>query len=178
MNGTGGHGPRGQWMRLFACAGLLQLGAQQAGWFEGECETVAQMISSAIELGESVARGAASVLAWRFLTYPGYSSDRAFLAFAVLLLAAYLQSDGPWLKELAKWSQAEESDARSSLEVRPWSDEWLFGLTPHRLREGVWRSLARTVLAHPERPHPSDADEELQLLGELVGGESGQRQLY
>ena len=56
---------------------------------------------------------------------------------------------------------------RSSL---PHWDEWLTGLTPFRQREAVWRSLAHRILARPESPHPRDAGEALQLLGELVAG--------
>jgi hypothetical protein len=138
---------------------------------------MAQLISSAIELGQPVAGAAASVLAWRFLAYPGGDPDAAFLAFAILLLAAHLEPGedrGQWLKDLATWVEDEESRARNALSTRfsllPQPDKWLTGLTFFVQRETVWRSLAHRILARPECPHPSDAREALQLLGELVAG--------
>jgi hypothetical protein len=145
--------------------------------FEGECSTLAQLTSSAIELGKPVARAAVSVLAWRFLSYPGVDPDAAFLAFAILLLAAHLEREedrGQWLKDLATWVEDEESRARSAL--APWFssllcwDKWLTGLTVFDQREAVWRSLAHRILARPECPHSGAAREALQLLGELVAG--------
>jgi hypothetical protein len=174
----GGQGPRGHWMRLFACAALIRFAPFHRDLFDGECSTVAQLISSAIELGRPVERAAASLLAWRFLSYPGGDPDGAFLAFGILLLAAHLERGedrARWLKDLATWVEGEESRARNSLS--PWFsssslrwDQWLTGLTLFNQREAVWRSLARRILARPECPHPGDASEALQLLGELVAG--------
>jgi hypothetical protein len=138
--------------------------------------TLAQLISSAIELGPAVARQAASLLAWRFAEYPGDGEERAFLAFGLLLLAAYLEREeerGPWLKSLAIWVEDEEGHARLENQwcsSSPGWDQWLIGLTDFRQREAVWRSLARRILAQPECPHPRDADEDLRLIGELVAG--------
>src|SRR5690349_7708020 len=63
----GGHGVRGHWMRLFACTALVRLAPSHPDWFDGECNTVAQLLSSAIELGRPIARATASLLAWAFL---------------------------------------------------------------------------------------------------------------
>jgi hypothetical protein len=71
----GGQGPRGHWMRLFACTALVRLAPSYRDLFEGECNTVAQLVSSAVELGRPVERAAASLLTWRFLTYPGADPD-------------------------------------------------------------------------------------------------------
>jgi hypothetical protein len=173
----GGQGPRGHWMRLFACTALVRFAASHRDLLEGECTTLAQLTSSAIELGQPVARAAASVLAWRFLAYPGGDPDAAFLAFAILLLAAHIERGedrGQWLKDLAIWVEDEESRARNALSTwfssMPHWDKWLTGLTLFDQREAVWRSLAHHILARPECPHPSDAREALQLLGELVAG--------
>jgi hypothetical protein len=165
----GGQGPRGHWMRLFACAALARLARKYPASFGGECDTLAQLTSSAIELGRPVAQAAAGMLAWRYLAYPGNADDRPFLAFAILLLAAYLERGedrGQWLKHLAAWVEDEESRARNGTSRH----EWLLGLTPYCLREAVWRSLAHRILARPESPHPREADEALRLLGELVAG--------
>jgi hypothetical protein len=167
----GGYGTRGHWMRLFACTALVRLAARHPEWFGGESETLAQLISSAIELGHPVARAAACTLAWRFLECPGTHEDPAFLAFAILLLAAHLERGedrGLWLKQLAIW--VEEEEARARCAIGSPEQEWLFGLAPFHLRETVWRSLARRILASPESRHPHAADEELRLLGELIAG--------
>jgi hypothetical protein len=166
----GGQGPRGHWMRLFACTVMIRLAPKDRASFGSECDTLAQLISSAIELGRPVARAAAGMLAWRFLAYPGDDEDPPFLAFAILLLAAHLERGedrGLWLKELAAWVEDEESRARNEISAE---HEWLIGLTLYRQREAVWRSLARRILARPESPHPREADEALRLLGELVAG--------
>jgi hypothetical protein len=171
----GGQGVRGHWMRLFACTGLLRLAAKYPDTAGSECDTLAQFVSSAVELGRDVARAAAGLLAWRFLVWPGRDEDRAFLAFAILLLAAYLEREedrGPWLRALAEWVELEEStvreaNSRISSSVPGW-EEWLMGLTLFRQREAVWRSLALRILARPESPHPREADLDLRLMGELV----------
>ena len=167
----GGQGVRGHWMRLFAATALVRLAAKYRDCFDGECGTLAQLISSAIELGRDVAHAAASMLAWRFLAHPGNETDRAFLAFAILLLAMHVECEndrGQWLNELTAWVEDEESTARDA--VVAWSSEWLIGLIPYCLREALWRSLALRVLARPESPHPPEAEEDLRLLGELVAG--------
>ena len=173
----GGHGPRGHWMRLFACTAMVRLAPKYKASFSSECDTLAQLISSAIELGRPVARAAGSMLAWRFLAHPGDAEDAAFLAFAILLLATYIEyreDRGQWLKEIAIWVEDQEALARNA--KSQWSsslphwDKWLLGLTLFDQREAVWRSLAHRILARPESPHPRDAGEALQLLGELVAG--------
>ncbi len=117
------------------------------------------------------------MLAWRFLTYPGNDEDVAFLAFAILLLATHIEhreDRGQWLKEIAIWVEDQEVLARNGQSRYrssfPHWDRWLLGLTHFDLREAVWRSLAHRTLLCPERPHPREACEELQLLGELVAG--------
>ena len=44
----GGYGLRGHWMRLFACSELVRLAANYPDYFSSECDTLAQLISSAI----------------------------------------------------------------------------------------------------------------------------------
>jgi hypothetical protein len=158
----GGHGLRGHWMRLFACVALVR---QSSG--TNEADTLAQLTASSIFLGPAVARASASLLAWRFLKGLGESDDAAFLAFAILLLAAHVEHGadrGPWLKDLAAWVESEEASARDRFSKQ----EWLFGVTFYTQREAVWRSLAQRILVNPESPHPPEADQALRLLGELV----------
>jgi len=173
----GGHGERGHWMRLFACAGLLRMAPWQREFFDGESSTLAQFLVSARVLGPAAARASAGVLAWRWREYPGSTEDAPHLAFAILLLATELASaagDGAWLKGLADWVEAEEAKARRALlpyrAALPYWDNWLLGLLFGDLRDSVWRRLALEILARPAVPHPAEARDELQLLGELVAG--------
>ncbi|MEO8128686.1 MAG: hypothetical protein ABI822_16410, partial [Bryobacteraceae bacterium] len=140
----GRQGEPGHWMRLFACTVLVRLAPRYQASFDGECDTLAQMIASAIELGRPVARAAAGTLAWRFLTYPGEAEDPPYFAFAILLLAAHLErgeDQGPWLKELALWVEDQESQARNGAcrwrsSLPDWG-EWLFGLTSNHQRDAI-----------------------------------------
>jgi hypothetical protein len=163
----GGQGRRGHWMRLFACVALVRQAARYRPSEGHETDTLAQFTASAIFLGPAVARASASLFAWRFLNGLRGSDTGAFLAFAILLLAAYLERGadrGPWLKELADWVESEESRTRDRFSKH----EWLFGVTYHQQREAVWRSLAHRILVNPELPHPPEADQALRLLGALV----------
>lgn len=159
----------GHWTRLFACAALVRVAAipEWAPYISSENATFIQLIDSAMALGRDVCRFAASLLAWRFLKAPPQDEDRPFLAFGILLLAAYLERSeekGPWLRELAEWVEAEEERWRPHA---AW-EGWLLGLTFHDLRHSAWRAAARRILLEPAQPHPAAADEELRLLGELV----------
>lgn len=171
-------GAKGHWIRLFACIALIRYHQGDRVPSSSECETLAQLTSSAIVLGPTVAEAAASVLAWRFLTFPSdWHCTPAFLAFAILVLAAYLEHNsnrGPWLNQLATWAKAQESLARKKEGTRKLNSDgkhdWLLSLSFHRQRELVWRALALYILARPKQPHPPEARELLQLLGELVAG--------
>ena len=163
--------PRGHWMRLFACTALLRAAPAYRDPHEGECDTVAQFTASAIESGQEVTAAAASVLAWQFLAYPGSLEVAAFLSFAILLLAVSLERPrhfGPWLKELAAWVVEQEArvrDARSlTRRTSRLRHTWLLDVALCRqLREPGWRSLAHRILARPERPHPPEVPQDLQL---------------
>jgi len=188
----GGQGPRGHWMRLFACTALVQRAPRYPEQTYDEGDTLAWLVSSAIVLGEPVARAAASMLAWRFLTYPGAGESPPFFAFAILLLAVRLERRedcGLWLKQLVAWVQEEESRARKETS----GHEWLLGLSYTRpradasapgsvawllkqvedfnvVRATAWRSLAHRILASPESPHLREADEALRMLGVSLAG--------
>jgi hypothetical protein len=158
----GGYGERGHWMRLFACEALVRLALRFPASSGGQADILAQLTASAVALGQPAASAAAGVLAWRFVALPPEDEDRAFLAFAILLLAAYLERPRAWLTELAAWVEDEEARARNEAALKP-ELAWLLGLSPFRLRDAVWRSLARQILI--------PGDEPLRLLGELVATE-------
>lgn len=77
---------------------------------------------------------------------------------------------GPWLRELAEWVLSEELRERRASEWKSsmtgW-ERWMTGLT-YVLRESTWRTLAERVLVRPQRPHPPEARETIQFVGELL----------
>ena len=162
-------GPRGHWMRLFVCANLMGQASQRS-----LDEWLVRFVSSAISLGEPVAQAAASLLAWRFLTYSGNRrEDPPLLAFAILLLAVNLermQDRGPWLKQIAEWVEEEESRAREKFNY-PAASNWLLGLShrgPNDMTDGPWRALAQHILAPPTALHPREVDEAFRRLASLI----------
>lgn len=172
-------GRRGSWMQIFACTCLLQMASRCPDGYSGECETLAPFVSSAIDLGGPVVAAAASVLAGRFLSYPGDSEDSAFLAVSILLLSLCAEGQTnrtAWLSGLAKWVEKEEAQVRllqapcrgtqddSEADDDPVTQEWLLGLTPFRHFVEVWRVVARRILASPNSQRPPEADEILRRL--------------
>ena len=165
-------GDSDHWSNLFASTSVLQLAARYSDDFFGEPETLALFVTSSLELGEKVVKSATSVLAARYLAKPGYDADPAFLAFAILMLAAsqvWNEASGQWLKDLAIWAEEEESRAREHLSA-PLSTPWLLGLTTFTLRAGLWRYWGRHILLEPRHAHPIDADPVLRRLGTLISG--------
>jgi hypothetical protein len=179
----GGRGQRGHWMRLFACTVLVRLGPRYPDRFGRLRLTLLPMVSSAIELGRSVAQGCGGVLAWRFLGFPvDDTEDPPFLALAILLSAVHLESRedcSAWLKELVRWVDDEESRARRARSGQrsslPSWGAWLSGSTRLRDRAADWRSLAQRILARPQFSHPDGAGEALRLLGEKITGADSSR---
>lgn len=172
----GGQGQRGHWMRLFACTVLVRLGPRYPDRFGRLRLTLLPMVSSAIELGRSVAQGCGGLLAWRFLGFPvDDTEDPPFLALAILLSAVHLESGedcGQWLKELVRWVDDEESRARRARSGQGSSlPSWgarLSGSTRVHDRAADWRTLAQRILARPQLPHPVGVGEALRLLGERI----------
>lgn len=159
-----------RWTQLFAATALVQLGFRYPEHVSWEFENLAPLVLSAIELSEPAARAAVSMLAHRFLAYPGENEAPPFFAFAILLLAVHIGGDedrGPWLAQLGAWVEAEEFRARDDGFSQP---EWLLGLHAHSQHEGLWRHLARRILLSPASPHPSAANATLRRLGALVAG--------
>ena len=144
----GSPGTRGHRMRAFACAALLRAAAEpeNAGFFDGENSTLAQLLASALVLGADAQEAAARFLTWR-TPRMAHHEDRPFFALGLLVLAVELRGgrlpDGA-LAAAADWVVAEEAEERAAqhpyLPVN--SEGWLLGLTWHDLRDTVWRALA------------------------------------
>lgn len=166
----GRHGKRGHIMRAFACAALLRAAAEagNSGYFEGENQTLAQLMASVLVLDRDVQVAAVRFLAWRVSSVDG--EDRPFFAFAILVLAAVLNGElfpQESLTLLADWVVAEEKRERETLQARyrsP-SPQWLLGLTSYDMRHRVWRSLADRLVVEANKCANKQVRDRLQLLG-------------
>ncbi len=174
----GSSGIRGHWMRCFACAALLRLGAEpeSPGSFWGENQTAAQLASSCLALGPEAAEAGLRFLAWRFGTLPRVQplneEDRPFFALALLLLSAHLFAPGDdprRILELADLVEAEEGRLSACQEEEDRrSERWLLGLTRFTGCHHPWRTLARQVLLAPDRPLPRNLQARLQAIGDRL----------
>jgi hypothetical protein len=142
-------GLRGHTARAFSCAILLRAAADSFydGYIIGENHTVAQLVASALALGENVPEAAARFLAWSAARM-GPSEERPFFLLALLVLAvsptnSFVPEDA--LAALSDWLVLEESYERAVAEgmLPDYGEQWLLGLTFYNMRHNQWRSLAR-----------------------------------
>jgi hypothetical protein len=163
-------GTRGHTIRAFACAVLLRAAAEPANdnFFDGENQTLAQLVASALVLGEDVQEATLRFLVWRVAKLqPG--EERPFFAFAILLLATLL--DGQRMTEsrlarLAEWVASEEAREREHLAafLPPNGEQWLLGLTFFSQQHDVWRRLARRLVAEASKLQSSEVRDQLTVL--------------
>ena len=149
----GSIGERGHLMRAFCCAVLLRTAAEPKNYeyFDGDNQTVIQLVDSAIELGDEIEDAVLRFLCWRLFTLNGDDCEYPFFAMAVLLLVTHLHKiDDASLTKLANWVVAEESRIRNIVPVCPDdANTWLLGLTFHNLCHDVWIRLTKEVLLSP-----------------------------
>ena len=170
-----GTGVPGHLMRLFCCAVLLRAAAvqQYADTYDGENETIVQLVASALKLGRDAIAPALSLLSWRVLSLPGENDERPFFAVGILLLAASVyraEQNGEFLRQLSDWVMVEEARSRimqTNYYGNP-ADPWLLGLTYHAIKQDTWKALAHQVLIDPPQPHPTAAAAILHNIGTRV----------
>jgi hypothetical protein len=166
-------------MRAFCCTVLLQAAAapEHTDGFDGEIETIIQLVASVLVLGSDASAAALSLLCWRMLTLPREHDERPFFLLAILLLATSLfhaEADGPLLQQLGEWVMAEEAEVRVQLppsrvrEAKP----WLLGLTTNAIKHDTWRTVAARVLLDPASAHPSVAAPTLRGIGARLVGDT------
>ena len=169
-------GSRGEYMELFACISLLQMASQNPEYFELESETIAQALDSSIRCGRDIQRKTASVLAARFLEYPGMDDDRPYLAPSILLLAVYSKIDEPpvdGLIQLVEWVEKEEQLARKELGMEQAAFDSPFISSEFAGGKEMFQFWAEQILLKPLTPHPSSADSSLKKLGGRICGLRG-----
>jgi hypothetical protein len=165
----GAVGERGHLMRAFSCAALLRAAAEprNAGCFDGENSTLAQLVSSALVLGRDVQVAAARFCTWR-IPAMGADEERPFFAFALLLLAVLLRADrfsDTDLEAAAEWMMAEEAADHASLHPRMVvvGAPWLLGLTLFDQCHSKWRTFAERLVDEADALSPA-AREALQTV--------------
>ena len=172
---------RGHLNRAFSCVILLRSGAEAThlASFDGENNTVAQLLVSAWALGPEFLEPTYRIILWRFeIGFRRECSDRAFFAFALLALAVALREgrfSDEELTRLAIWTCEEESRVRNyfdsefgPIENDPppgWSRSWLVGLPGFNQKDDAWQSIGRWLFKEADAIHCPITQEWLRLLG-------------
>ena len=141
----GSTGRRGHIMRAFACSALLRIGGEPShrDYFDGENQTLAQLLASVDALGEPLALSTRRFLAWRLAGFPGDDQERPFFIFSLLLLAVSVHPRPPesGLESLLDWLLEDERRVREQGILPERADRWLLGLTHFDLRHDVWAGM-------------------------------------
>ncbi len=129
-------------IRLFSCAALLRIAAEPGndGYFEGENQTVAPLVHSALVLGEELPKDALSLLAWLLLRDRNLYEDAPFFGLGCLLLAAHTGAPASTVSGLAAWVVEQETRLRSGRAGRKFGP-WLLGLSFFNARNPLWLQL-------------------------------------
>ena len=129
-------------IRLFSCAALLRIAAEPEnnGYFDGENQTIAALVHSAIILGEDFQKDALSLLSWLLLRDRELYEDAPFFGLGCLLLAAHTGAPASTVSGLAAWVVEQEARIRSSKAGRKFGP-WLLGISFHTARNQLWLEL-------------------------------------
>lgn len=159
----GSIGERGQLMRAFCCAVLLQAVAEHE-WshdFAGQHVTIIQLTASVLALGGEPAEAALDFLWNRSIALAEGNKDRPFFALAILLLGAskYELDSDEQIRQQAEWVMIEEAEARRR-ELHRFAKShpsWLLGLQHYRVKDETWRRLAKEILLDLPRENEETA---------------------
>lgn len=145
----GSTGQRGHIMRAFCCSALLRAAADPSndGFFDGENQTLIQLIDSALFLNRGLPEAAGRFLTWRLPQLRSDDPERPFFAFGLVAIALLLNPRSPKpsdIDALISFVEGAEAEARDLMRVRPPNmieDSFLAG-TFFDQRHSVWRALA------------------------------------
>lgn len=151
----GSAGERGHVMRAFCCAALLRAAAEPANveYFDGENQTLIQLIESTLFLNRGLPGAVGSFLTWRFPRLRADDEERPFFAFGLVALALLVRRDSLAALEidtLVAFVEQAEAAVRDPMGVcTPDMFEGSFLAGTHfDLRHAAWRSLARRLRSH------------------------------
>lgn len=169
--------PTGHIIREFCCTTLMQASADPAndGFIEGENQTAALLIASALHLGPEHVKGARQLLAWWVLSSRNNASEAATVMVGVLVLTAALAlpNESHLVQGIIDGVVALEFDGRKQWRGRyPQAKRatWLWGLTCFNQCQSHWNSLVATHLANPPAAWPSDICNEIRQLAAVLLG--------
>jgi len=179
----GGHGARGHWMRAFACTALLRASGEpeNKGHFEGQNQTLVQLLWSIETLGGGLELDAARFLVWllgqRPHVAPGAErgdpdEDTAFYGLGLLWLG--LRSE-PAMTDaaiitLAEWV-SEQEQAYNDYRCRSYGlapARWLLGSVNYNLCHKHWERLGHAMLDLELDGRSPMAIEWVKLVGTLL----------
>ncbi len=133
-------------MRAFAGTTLLRMGSEPGRRhpFEGENQTLAQLLVSVDVLGAALPLSTRRFLAWRLPLLTERDEERPFFILALLLLALNVHPHGSEsdLQNLLDWLQDDERRVREWAVLPKESASWLLGVTHFNLRHEIWTSMA------------------------------------
>ncbi|HEV2123128.1 MAG TPA: hypothetical protein VGW38_10185 [Chloroflexota bacterium] len=149
----GGHGREGNVMRAFSCTVLLVAGGmpENSKSFDGENQTLVQLVASILELGPELLRPAEDLVYSRLLSGSLVHPDRLFFILGLLILLRLGRNQAltpPQWRVLAEWVDDSEIEARLE-SYWPDSGHWLIDTTLFSLRHERWKALARRAFGAP-----------------------------
>ncbi len=144
----GSTGSRGHIMRAFSCVALLMAAPEEENKdsFEGENDTLAQLIDSIEFLGEPYEKLIVGFLVWRLQTIDHLNEERLFFILAILYFIFklhYKLTSGEILEIINTLFEQEKTIRESGFSRN--DNKWLLGLTFFDQRHAVWLSLAEKL---------------------------------
>ncbi len=183
--GPGGHGERGHWMRLFACAALLRAEFDPANIdarADGQNQTVAALLISLRALAGDRDLPPCGLIAWLVDVLSAdvrrCGGDRAdeLAFFGVGLLWSIVRApasvDDDAVVGLCEWIAACEAEANTRAHAGyglP-HGSWLLSTTCFGINHAKWRSIGADLATADHSDRSGEAREWIRLIGSLVAG--------
>jgi hypothetical protein len=145
----------------WCCAALLRAAAEPAndGYFDGENQTLIQLIDSALVLNRGLPEAAGSFLTWRLPQLRTGDEERPFFAFGLVALALLFRqppltaSDIDVLVAFVERAEAGVRDPMSVCTPDMFEGSFLAG-TYFKQRHVAWRALAARLRSRvPDSAH-------------------------
>ena len=147
----GGMGKRGHLMRAFCCAVLLRAAGEPGnkGYFEGENQTLVQLLASLKVLEPKYEEAALRFLVWRLDHIDVYVEERPFFLLGILLLCLKVRPNllDSEIDHIADCLVNEENTVRTSgwAAMPDNNNQWLLGLTFFDQRHSVWLDIGEQL---------------------------------
>ncbi len=176
-------GARGHWMRAFCCAALLRASGEPGNFdgFDGQNQTLIQLIWSLETLGVGFDREAAAFLSWLIgrraangaaQRFPAIDDEMAFYGLGLFWfgLRAKPPMSDPALIALAEWTaEVEEAgQRRHTIDYGLPPGRWLLDTTHFNICHAEWERLGPALLALDRKVRDPMTAEWIELFGTLL----------